>query len=334
MVVIHRLACRAGQRHRACVSIVVVETRRTRDGERAGVGWQAVSRGVHRRRDAVDPTSANLAAWSEVLGGSSAFTHVTGAALWGLWLPRLDPAWESAERVVVQVPRTAGPVRRRGVRAIRLDPVGASVLVRGLPCAAVEEVLVALARDFSALDALVALDSALQLGLTAPERVEAVCVGGRRGARRLRSALAWADARSESPWETLLRELHRHVQAPVTSQFEVRDSHGRFVARGDLQVVGHRVLHEYDGHHHLEVVRQRADLRRSRRLEEAGWARRGYTAPDLLARPHEILADIDRTLGRAPDQGRLASWYAALAESTFTSGGRRALARRLDSTVS
>lgn len=306
-----------------------METRRTVSGQRPGVEWVPVTRSVHRRRDVPAPATSTLRAWAQVLGEDAVFTHVTAALVMGLWLPRLPEAWESARHVVLQVPAASGPLRRRSARVLRSDAVLRPALRQGLPCASAPDVLLALARDLCDLDLLVAVDSALHAGLATPDEIATVAAVRRRGAPRLRRVLALADGRSESPWETVLREFHRHVDVAVTPQFEIRTASGRFVARGDLRLDGLRVIHEYDGHHHLEVGRQRSDLRRARRLEEAGWVRRGYAVPDLLERPHEMLADVDRSLGRVSDPERLRSWRAASGESALTGRGRRALAERL-----
>lgn len=120
----------------------------------------------------------------------------------------------------------------------------------------------------------------------------------------------------------MLREFHRHAEAQVTPQFEVRDAQGRFVARGDLRLGSAPVLHEYDGEVHRTIAQHRADLLRERRLRAMGWTRRGYTSQDLLHRPAELLRDIDRTLGRPHSPARLTAWRAALRTSTLTQSGR------------
>lgn len=278
----------------------------TSSGQHPRRGWEPVTRGAFRRSASRDPLLAELTAWQAVLPEEACFTHVTGARLLGLWLPRLPQATD----VVVQLPADAHPVRRPGLRALRAAANGPPLVIGGLPVAPVGDVLLSLCRDLDDLDALMSVDSALHLGLTDPVRLAGAATARRRGAPRLRRVLALADGRSESSWETVLREFHRAVEAAVTPQFEVRDDLGRFVARGDLRVDGTKVLHEYDGHHPLEVERQRADLRRARRLEAAGWVRRGYTSRDLLRDTRDLLADVDRTLGRTHAPRRLDAWHA------------------------
>lgn len=283
-----------------------------------------VTRGAHRHPDSADPFVDSLLAWSEVLPARAAFSHVTAARLLGLWLPPLPDGMPT----VIQVPTAATAPQRRDLRVIRAAPGVGGSSVLGLRVAPVGEVLLALCRDLGPLDSLVVIDSVLHLGLATKDDLERVARPRRRGAPLLRALLPLADGRSESPWETILREFHRCVRAPVTPQYEVRGT-GGFVARADLRLDGTCVVHEYDGHHHLEVERQRADLRRARRLVAAGWVRRGYTHDDLLGRPHSILRDVDSSLGRTYEPRRLAPWLDLLRDSARTPSGRARLASRL-----
>lgn len=298
---------------------------RTTSGQHPSRSWVPVTRGAFRHAAADDPLRATLAAWQSVLPAEACFTHVTAALLLGLWLPPLP----RGTPVVVQLPVDVHPVRRPGLRALRTTSAAAPEEVAGLRVAPVGEVLLSLCRDLEDLDALMAVDAALHLGLTDMHHLGTVAASRRRGAPRLRRVLALADGRSESPWETVLREFHRHVGAAVTPQFEVHNAGGRFVARGDLRLDGTTVLHEYDGDRHLEVVRQRADLRRARRLLAAGWDRRGYASRDLLHGTRDVLADVDRTLGRTHEVARLQPWHATLRTSALTAAGRARLARQL-----
>ncbi|WP_110239193.1 hypothetical protein [Nocardioides gilvus] len=212
---------------------------------------------------------------------------------------------------------------------IRNEALAPPLLVGGLRVAGVADVLLTLCRDLSELDALVVVDSVLHGDLIDRQGLEERSRARRRGAPQLRRILPFSDGRSESAWETVLRELHHSVDAPVTPQFEVFDEEGSFVARGDLRLDGLKVLHEYDGSHHLDVDRQRDDLRRARRLIAAGWTRRGYTSHDLLFRAAGVLRDVDATLGRPHDSSRLAGWHQRIRASAVTPAGRAALADRI-----
>ncbi len=190
------------------------------------------------------------------------------------------------------------------------------------------DVLLALARHFALLDVVVMLDGAMHLGCITQEELTEGLKGRRHGVRRLREAASLADARSESPFETLLRVLHAVCEVAVIPQHELRVA-GQLVARGDLRIVGTRTFHEYDGAGHRDRDQHRSDLRRDRDIAAAGWLRRGYTDLEVLRRPVEILRDADRTLGREHDPSRIDAWYSLLRESCFTPAGQDRLLRRL-----
>jgi very-short-patch-repair endonuclease len=205
----------------------------------------------------------------------------------------------------------------------------ATTTLRGLQVATVEETLLTCARDLALLDLVVLGDAALHSGATTHGALEATAGRRRWGAAALGRALGWMDGRSESPWESLLRVLHRLCGIAVQPQHEVVDQCGRFVARGDLWIVGSRMLHEYDGGGHRDRETHLRDLDRDRRLLSAGWHRRGYTSRDLLHRPELVLREADETLGRRHRVDRLDPWLRVHEESLFHPAGREALAVRL-----
>ncbi len=268
-------------------------------------------------------SEAPLHALASQLHRGGGFSHHTAARLRGWWLPPLPPGLpEFAAQNARNRPR------RRELRIIRTTPWPDIERIRGLPVVGSVDVLLALARHLSLLDVVVVLDSALRSGDVTSHQLAVALRARRFGVRRLRAAFALADGRSESPFETVLRLLHVVCEVRVQPQYEVRAA-GRLVARGDLRIVGHRVLHEYDGADHRDRDRHRSDLRRERDLDEVGWVRRGYTDLEVLRRPSSVLRDADRTLGRAHDPTRLDAWYGLLRESCFTAAGRTLLLRRL-----
>jgi len=203
------------------------------------------------------------------------------------------------------------------------------VEVDGLRIDAAAEVLLACARDLGELDLVVVIDSALHAGDVSMEELTAIGRLRRRGAPRLRRVIERCDGRSESAWESLLRELHRACGIEVEAQHDVVDDTGGFVARGDLWLVGTCVLHEYDGGEHLKRARQRKDRKRDRRLGHAEWMRRGYTKDDVLHQGVTILRDADLSLGREHDPSRIRVWHALLRDSLFTPAGTAAFRQRV-----
>ena len=282
-----------------------------------------MSRGVHRRTDAVDPWYADLHAWQLVLPPAACFTGLTAAAVRGWWLPELP---STVPIFAAGVGSEHAPVRA-GLQFSRHQVAPERELRRGLWVSSPGETLLACARDLGMLDLVLVVDGALVAGVSR-EHLAATANRRRRGAPALRRALAMADARSESAWETLLRMLHYCLDAEVEPQYVVRDSDGRFVARVDLWLVGTRVIHEYDGGVHLAREQQREDLRRLRDLQHCGWTRNGYTATEVVRSPAVIARDVDRALGRSGDVRRLTRWSALLRESGCTPAGRARLSAR------
>lgn len=88
---------------------------RVHRGRRPSKGWVPVARGLQHA-----PGATALLAWQQVLPDSTAFSHLTAAAMHGWWLPQIpseppvlvDQA-ESDHRTRlagIRVTRTAGPV--------------------------------------------------------------------------------------------------------------------------------------------------------------------------------------------------------------------------------
>ncbi|MFT4288648.1 hypothetical protein [Nocardioides sp.] len=95
-----------------------------------------------------------------------------------------------------------------------------STAINGIVVTSVAEAVLAAARFLSLLDLVVLVDSALHLGRCTRGDLEAVATLRRRGAPALRRVLRYADQRSESAWETLLRMLH--VACGITAPARVR----------------------------------------------------------------------------------------------------------------
>jgi hypothetical protein len=195
-------------------------------------------------------------------------------------------------------------------------------LLSGIRVTTPAETLLAAARDLGVLDLVLMGDSALRLGHFAIDELVATAAQRRRGAPRLRQVIGLLDRQSESPWESVMRVLHQAADIPVEPQHKVFDRWGRFVARGDLWILGTNRLHEFDGGKHREPNRQSSDLTRDRLLIEANWQRFGFTRAQLLNEGASIIASTDKLLGRSWDPSRLRRWNALIADSMFGRPGR------------
>lgn len=291
-------------------------------------GFRRVSHGLYlpigAGTDHQEERLRDLRAWLLVLPPDTVFTHITAADLCGWWLPRLPqfvPVF-AATGLAANIPRRAGLICSR---LPRHDETGT---VHGLPVDSPCEILLRAARDLALLDVVVMLDSAVRRGHVQMDQLDEYCHSRRPGSRPLRRALSMSDPRSESAWETLLRLFHIAVDIDVEPQFDVYDDAGHFAGRVDLRVKGTPFAHEYDGDEHEKAARRRSDLRRARRLLDAGVERRGYVADDLMNHPRVMLQEMDRELGRPHRPARLRRWYAWLRESSYSVAGRRRLQNR------
>jgi hypothetical protein len=291
---------------------VTSEIRRGRCRRR---GWEPLTRGIHLQWDAT--ARDRLLAWSLVIPSNAAFTHLTAAAHRGWWLPEEVP-----HPVFVAAHVNDSEPQRPGLLVSRHNRRLPSELLGGIRVTSAAETLLACARDLSVLDLVIMGDSALRLEQCTVADLEATARERRRGVRRLRQVIPLLDARSESPWESVMRVLHLAADIPVEPQYKVYDPFGRFVARGDLWIVGTRCLHEYDGADHRLKKTHHHDLVREADLVEVGWQRKGFTAGQVLHGGGGIIASADRLLGRSWDSRRLRRWSGLVADSLFGPDGQ------------
>jgi hypothetical protein len=301
-------------------------------GHRRGRPWTAVTYGIHRA--SADPPAEehppfwdekDLAGWQLLMTDIGCFTGLTALEVHGLPLPPLPAACPVFMALAKDDPRPM----RAGVHTSRhIFPVPYAD-VRGLRVAVVAEALVAAARWVGLVDLVALVDAALQAEMVTWDELEAVSTTRRPGSVRLRHALHLVDARAESLWETLLRLLHVSCDVEVEPQWALRDETGYLLARADLWIKGTTALPEFDGDEHEKAPRRVADRRRDRRIDEAGYTRRGYTAGDVIHRAVTVLRDADRSLGRPHDPSRIRVWHELLADSLFTPGGRAAFLARV-----
>lgn len=275
---------------------------------RAGL-WQVLRRGVYTWGGTVP--DARTRAWAAVLAaggpGRARAAGRTAARVWGLPLvddhdPLLPPQRRQAadDDVLGTAP---GRVPGLHVARVRLAPEE-RLRLHGLPVLSPLRTLVDLTRVLEH-DALVcALDDALRRGLVMPEQLLAVVADrvGRPGTARLRSAVAVADGRAESPLETLTRLLLLPVLPGLVPQVRVLDRACRIVARVDLGDEELRFGVEADGAaYHGGGAAWAADRRREQRLAEHGWSLERVTWADVRrdgAQTRQRVAEAARRCAR------------------------------------
>ena len=286
-------------------------------GHRRLASWRRLSYGLYLEDGQPYALVDQLRAWSLILPARAAFTHLTAAEVRGWWLPQTIP------HPVFAALRQGDPFpHRAGLYVSRHPSRVPSERVSNVRLTTPAETMLAAARDLGVLDLVLMGDSALRLGHCTIDELVETAAQRRRGVPMLRRIIGLLDKRSESPWESVMRVLHLAADIPIEPQHEVLDHWGRFVARGDLWIVGTNRLHEFDGGVHREPDIQRRDLTRDRRLIEANWQRFGFTKAQLVNQGASIIASTDRLLGRSWDPERLRRWNALIANSMFGRPGR------------
>lgn len=232
------------------------------------------------------------------------FSHESAAVMWGCATYRL-----ADEVHLLQEGRPSRRGRDPVIRHHGHVPVGERAAAHGLPVTTPERTLLDCAAALPTDRALVIADSALRQGAD-PAVVERMLAArtGRRGCARARLVLDLADARAESPGETLVRlALHENGVPAPEPQVEVDTRRGRF--RLDLGWRARRVSVEFDGFVKYSgelgstaAAAVFAEKMRQDALEDAGWRVLRVTWDDL-ATPAALASRVTRALALPPRAG-------------------------------
>jgi very-short-patch-repair endonuclease len=305
-------------------------------GRLSGADLGSTFRGARRRGEDAEPAQGDepeaarqrarvltLAhEYAQVMTSHAFFAGMTSAVIQGIPLPP-EHYWEpvapdaplTAPRkprplvVGVHAPRT--PVRRPGIRGIRIGAELAPLATaEGLPVVAGPATWASLGAELSERDLVIAADHLIRIprhpgGFKAPDRSAyatcdqlAAAIGVRRGAAKLRAALARARTGSSSPKESALRLILVDGGLPEPVQdHDVYDA-GQWIATLDLAYPELRIGIEYDGSGHRTQVQFEKDVRRLERLAEAGWTILRFTARDLRGAELAIVQRVARARTR------------------------------------
>ncbi len=221
---------------------------------------------------------------------------------------RLSPEAKAIEAEIARIRRGEGPWRvdlissdrcrrtyRNGVNVRpATSPPEHLVLNQGVPITSMARTAVDLMRDGRPVDAVIAADGALHLGVEHCdlERVGRFCSSWSNGQQAL-DAIAFADGRAESAAESLARyTCAQHVEIPTPElQVELYDGRG-LIGRVDLFFRKFRVVLEVDGYIKYtdpwcgdpeEALRRQHE--REARLRTAGWTVVRTTWEELTTDP-------------------------------------------------
>ncbi len=224
------------------------------------------------------PTDEQLRAAALMVVPHGALSHASAALHWQIPIPvtlRRD-----CIHVCVGFGSEMSRVRGLKVHELRLDMTDV-VDASGIRVTSPARTLLDLAAYLSLADLTAAVDAALRSEIVRRDGLvtAAIDAKGARGVRRLRLAIDLANARSESPQESRTRValICGGLPAPECN-IEIRDRHGRWIARGDLVYEAYKVLVEYDGDVHLENEQRIRDAERRNDAIAAGWTVITFTA--------------------------------------------------------
>ncbi|BDZ55822.1 hypothetical protein [Agromyces marinus] len=252
--------------------------------------------GVRRQVTESAPSVRELAdAYAKRMPRRQVFSHATAAALWGVPLPPLERWGEGrAARPLldVSVPRGSARPAARGIRGhvIDLDRVAVMEL-NGLRVVDAASAWVQLGANLGFEDLVAAADFLLT-GTEPYDRCPPWCTRadledavarhtGRRGAARLRLALAAARYGSLSRRETFARLDLVAAGLPepaLNHRVALADGTERMI---DLAYPEYRVGIEYQSDLHRSPAAWRRDIRRLEMLADAGWTIVQATADDV-----------------------------------------------------
>lgn len=232
--------------------------------------------------------------------GGFVYSHITAARLHRLKLWKVDDRIHLTQGVIPS-PVSHGSDVVAHTRGLGSKEV---VTIDGLPCTSLERTVVDCCLMFNDKQALILMDHALRLGADMEQLREACArLAGRNGVKTLRRALESADPRSESPGETLTRELLTRLKLPMPElQVEVSSREGNH--RMDFAWKENKVALEFDGktkyfdYEPTEEVLYKERLR-EKALMEDGWSFIRIQWKDLF-REQEFKGRVLRALKQRP----------------------------------
>jgi very-short-patch-repair endonuclease len=188
---------------------------------------------------------------------------------------------------------------RPGIVPHVVDPKTVVTNHRGIPVANLFTMFVQLASLLDLVDLVVAGDAMVRTFRVRPAQLVNACVesddahsdAAARAARLVREGV-------DSPMETRLRLLLVLAGLPEPEvNFKIRDADGEVLRRLDLCYPQQRLIVEYDGRQHVEVVAQwEGDLDRREEFDDTGWKILVVTAKGIYREPWRTLERVHRNL--------------------------------------
>jgi hypothetical protein len=202
---------------------------------------------------------------------------------------RCQPAPE--EHVSVNHP---DPRRRRAGVICHVDRDPQTVTLRGLRVSSVARMFVELASMLPLVDLVVIGDHVVRKRLITLEAL----LEASQGCPAARAAASYVRENVDSPMETRLRMLIVLAGIPEPEvNLKIRNVDGVPIRRYDLCRPEVKVIVEYDGRHHVEVIEQwESDLKRREAIDEDAWRILVMVAADVYNHPDQTVERVFRLL--------------------------------------
>jgi hypothetical protein len=259
-----------------------------------------IGRGVYVRAETVKAVAARRdgdhvlrAATAVVQAGRGAVvSHRSAAVLHGI-----DLIGSPGDVTITGLPASG----RKGWPGVHLytTPLHADHVTTkfGLPVTTAARTVIDLARTSAFADGVVAADSAIRNRLTSKSQLLAVLAASsrRRGVVRAGRVVDFATGLSESALESIARVAFDREGLPVPDlQIWIAAATDEVIGRVDFYWPRYKTIAEVDGamKYDDDPSRARAQLRRDKRLREAGYQVVHFTWHEIMTQPAEVAASI------------------------------------------
>ncbi len=254
----------------------------------AGAAYQRLFRGCHIAAGVLVDHPMKCAAALKLVPSAYGVSHHSAAEAMGLEVP-------TSPHVHLVVP-VGHQCRIAGIKVHRVSKEPVLHRHSALPTTTPERVLLDLAPELCIVDRTVIADAILRRRLSTPDRLRESASARTYAGRRVREALALADAAAESGMETRSRLLLHFAGLPAPTVNLVIGVGGS-TRRIDLAYEEALLGIEYDGRHHRDRKEQwERDIGRREELEALGWRIVTLTAADIYTHPGRTLDRVRAAL--------------------------------------
>jgi hypothetical protein len=239
-------------------------------------------------------TALRVAAAVAAVGAQAVGSHRDAAIIHGLDLlgrQETDLVWVTRE-----LEATGSRTSRRGIRLhIAALPAEHRTVRLGAPVTSVARTVVDLARTTSFREGVAIADSALRGKQATKADLNAIVAACVRwpGITQARQVVEFADARSESAFESISRVVFAQGGLPPPELQVWVGAEGRVIARVDFLWRRYATIAEADGAiKYADPDRARLQLQRDAELRQAGFEVVHFTWQDLHLCPDQVLRSI------------------------------------------